>query len=160
MKIGRGNRSTRRKPAPAPLCPPQIPLDQNRDRTRASAMGSRRLTACLMSQPYYCYYLLGAESLLRSRQLLSYSRKYRQFTEPEGSIPSSQEPATGLYPKTDETIPVFSPICLSRVASPLITLITFGETARSNVIYLPLTITTQPPMPPGSSLPGNKATGA
>jgi hypothetical protein len=26
MKIGRGNRSTRRKPAPAPLCPPQISL--------------------------------------------------------------------------------------------------------------------------------------
>jgi hypothetical protein len=26
MKIGRGNRSTRRKPAPAPLSPPQIPL--------------------------------------------------------------------------------------------------------------------------------------
>jgi hypothetical protein len=25
MKIGRGNRSTRRKPAPAPRCPPQIP---------------------------------------------------------------------------------------------------------------------------------------
>jgi hypothetical protein len=25
MKIGRGNRSTERKPAPAPLCPPQIP---------------------------------------------------------------------------------------------------------------------------------------
>jgi hypothetical protein len=29
-KIGRGNRSTRRKPAPEPLCPPQIPLDQTR----------------------------------------------------------------------------------------------------------------------------------
>jgi hypothetical protein len=27
MKIGRGNRSTRRKPAPAPLCPTQIPHD-------------------------------------------------------------------------------------------------------------------------------------
>jgi hypothetical protein len=27
MKIGRGNRSTQRKPAPAPLCPPQIPHD-------------------------------------------------------------------------------------------------------------------------------------
>jgi hypothetical protein len=27
MKIGKGNRSTRRKPAPAPLCPPQIPHD-------------------------------------------------------------------------------------------------------------------------------------
>jgi hypothetical protein len=25
--IGRGNRSTRRKPAPVPLCPPQIPHD-------------------------------------------------------------------------------------------------------------------------------------
>jgi hypothetical protein len=25
MKIGRGNRSTSKKPAPAPLCPPQIP---------------------------------------------------------------------------------------------------------------------------------------
>jgi hypothetical protein len=30
IKIGRRNRSTRRKPAPAPLCPPQIPLDQTR----------------------------------------------------------------------------------------------------------------------------------
>jgi hypothetical protein len=28
MNIGRGNRSTQRKPAPAPFCPPQIPLDQ------------------------------------------------------------------------------------------------------------------------------------
>jgi hypothetical protein len=27
MKIGRGNRSTRRKSALAPLCPPQIPHD-------------------------------------------------------------------------------------------------------------------------------------
>jgi hypothetical protein len=34
MKIGRGNRSTRRKPDPAPFCPPQIPLDQTRARTR------------------------------------------------------------------------------------------------------------------------------
>jgi hypothetical protein len=31
MKIDRGNRSTRREPAPAPFCPPQIPLDQTRD---------------------------------------------------------------------------------------------------------------------------------
>jgi hypothetical protein len=29
MKIGRGNRSTRRKPAPAPFCPPQIPFDHS-----------------------------------------------------------------------------------------------------------------------------------
>jgi hypothetical protein len=45
MNIGRGNRSTRKKPAPGPLCPPQIPLDQIRARTRAAAMGSQRLTA-------------------------------------------------------------------------------------------------------------------
>jgi hypothetical protein len=35
MKIGRGNQSTQRKPAPMPLCPPQIPHDQ----TRAAAVG-------------------------------------------------------------------------------------------------------------------------
>jgi hypothetical protein len=45
MKFGRGNRSTRRTPAPAPLCPPQIPHDQTRARTRAAAVGSQRLTA-------------------------------------------------------------------------------------------------------------------
>jgi hypothetical protein len=45
MKVGRGNRSIRRKPAPAPLCPPQIPHDQTRTRTRAAAVGSQRLTA-------------------------------------------------------------------------------------------------------------------
>jgi hypothetical protein len=27
IKIGKGNRSTRRKPAPGPFCPPQIPHD-------------------------------------------------------------------------------------------------------------------------------------
>jgi hypothetical protein len=45
MKIGTGNRSTRRKPAPAPLYPPQIPHDQTRARTRAAAVGSQQLTA-------------------------------------------------------------------------------------------------------------------
>jgi hypothetical protein len=42
---GRGNRSTRRKHAPAPLCPPQIPLDQTRD-------WSQRLTATAMARPW------------------------------------------------------------------------------------------------------------
>jgi hypothetical protein len=41
MKIGRGNGSTRRKPVPAPLCPPQIPLDQTRARNRAAVVGSQ-----------------------------------------------------------------------------------------------------------------------
>jgi hypothetical protein len=45
MKIGRGNRSTRIKPAPAPLSPPQIAHDLTRPRTRAIAVRSQQLTA-------------------------------------------------------------------------------------------------------------------
>jgi hypothetical protein len=51
--IGRGNRSTRRKPAPAPLCPTHIPLDQIRARTRATTVGSQRLTAWAMARPTF-----------------------------------------------------------------------------------------------------------
>jgi hypothetical protein len=50
---GRGNRSTRRKPAPTTLCPPQIPLDQTRDWTRAAAVGSQRLSASAMARPKF-----------------------------------------------------------------------------------------------------------
>jgi hypothetical protein len=42
--IGKGNRSTRRKPAPVPLCPQQTPYAA-RMRTRAAAVGNQRLTA-------------------------------------------------------------------------------------------------------------------
>jgi hypothetical protein len=42
--IGRGNRSTRRKPALVSLCPPQTP-HAARTRTRAAAVGSQHLTA-------------------------------------------------------------------------------------------------------------------
>jgi hypothetical protein len=42
--IGKGNRSTRKKPAPVPLCPPQTP-HAARTRTRTAAVGSQRLTA-------------------------------------------------------------------------------------------------------------------
>jgi hypothetical protein len=42
--IGKGNRITRRKPAPVPLCPPQT-THAARTRTRAAAVGSQRLTA-------------------------------------------------------------------------------------------------------------------
>jgi hypothetical protein len=51
MKTGRENRSTRRKPAPAPLRPPQIPFDQTRVWTRATAVRSQRLTAWAMARP-------------------------------------------------------------------------------------------------------------
>jgi hypothetical protein len=51
MRIGRGNRSTRRKPAPVPLRPPQIPNDLTWDRARAATMGSRWQTAWAMARP-------------------------------------------------------------------------------------------------------------
>jgi hypothetical protein len=50
IRIGRGNRSTRRKPATAPLCPPQIPRDLTWNRTWTAAVGSRRA----MGRPYEC----------------------------------------------------------------------------------------------------------
>jgi hypothetical protein len=49
--IGRGNRSTRRKSAPMPLCPPQTP-HAARMRTRAAAVGSQRLTAWAAARPW------------------------------------------------------------------------------------------------------------
>jgi hypothetical protein len=52
MKIGRGNRSTRRKPAPAPLFPPQIPL---------ARPGPPRLTAWAMARPLHTKYLTISE---------------------------------------------------------------------------------------------------
>jgi hypothetical protein len=45
MKIGKGNQSTRRNPAPLPLCPPKILQDLTWARTRSAALGSRQLTA-------------------------------------------------------------------------------------------------------------------
>jgi hypothetical protein len=41
--IGRGNRSTRGKPALVPLCTPQTPHDA-RTRTRSAAVGNHLLT--------------------------------------------------------------------------------------------------------------------
>jgi hypothetical protein len=45
MRIGRENGNARRKPAPVPLCPPQIPHVLIWARTRVPAVESRRLTA-------------------------------------------------------------------------------------------------------------------
>jgi hypothetical protein len=39
------------KPVPVPLCPQQIPHGLTRDRTRASAVGGRRLTASATARP-------------------------------------------------------------------------------------------------------------
>jgi hypothetical protein len=51
IKICKGNRITRRKPEPMPLCPPQIPHDLTWYQTRAAAVRSRRITAWVMTRP-------------------------------------------------------------------------------------------------------------
>jgi hypothetical protein len=45
MKLTGENRQLGEKPVPVPLCPPQISHRLTRDRTRASAVRGRRLTA-------------------------------------------------------------------------------------------------------------------
>jgi hypothetical protein len=50
--IGKGNRSTRRKPVPVSLCPPQSP-HAARTRTRAAVLGSQRLTAWAAARPWW-----------------------------------------------------------------------------------------------------------
>jgi hypothetical protein len=50
MIIGRGKISTRRKRAPVPLCPSQIPHDLAWGLTRVTAVGSQRLTASAMAR--------------------------------------------------------------------------------------------------------------
>jgi hypothetical protein len=51
MKIDRGNWSTRRKPAPVTLCPPQIPHDLTCVQTWATTVGSQQIIAWGMAQP-------------------------------------------------------------------------------------------------------------
>jgi hypothetical protein len=57
--------------------------------------------------------LHGAEPFLRNRQLISvYSRTSQHFIQPEGLLPSSQEPSTGPCPEPDELSP-YQPILFS-----------------------------------------------
>jgi hypothetical protein len=46
MRIGRGNRSTRKETAPVPHWPPEILYDLTREWTWIAVLGRRRLTAC------------------------------------------------------------------------------------------------------------------
>jgi hypothetical protein len=51
MKLTGENRQRGEKPVPVPRCPPQTPHELTRDRTRASAVRGRRLTAWAMARP-------------------------------------------------------------------------------------------------------------
>jgi hypothetical protein len=62
MRTGRGNRSTRWKPAPVPLCPPQIPYDLTWSRSRTVAVGSLRKYIT------YCQFCLGLSLHCRTRK--------------------------------------------------------------------------------------------
>jgi hypothetical protein len=76
MIIGTGNRSTRRKPAPVSLCPSQIRHDLTWVRTRATAMGSRRLTAWAMVRP-----ALSLESACHVWNLCNFSKADKRIRE-------------------------------------------------------------------------------
>jgi hypothetical protein len=56
-----------------------------------------------------------AESFLRSRQSLSYSKSSQHFMEPEGSLRCSQEPSTGFYPEPDQSNPYHLISCLRSI---------------------------------------------
>jgi hypothetical protein len=59
----RWNETDRGKPkyggkhVPVPLCPPQIPHGLTRDRTRASAVSGRQLTAWALAWPLFQTYI-------------------------------------------------------------------------------------------------------
>jgi hypothetical protein len=58
-----------------------------------------------MSKNVIFVQLHEAESFLRSRQSLTYSKIFNNVTESEGSLPCSQEPAPGSYPEPDQSSP-------------------------------------------------------
>jgi hypothetical protein len=58
----------------------------------------------------------GAEPFFRGRQLCSYSRTFQHFMEPEGSLPCSKEPSTGLYPEPGQSNSIHTiPSYLSKI---------------------------------------------
>jgi hypothetical protein len=73
MKIGRGNRSTRRKPALEPLCPPQIPHDKTRARTPDSHGGkpaTNRLSYGAAQRKYLLdQYILKQDMIYKTREM-------------------------------------------------------------------------------------------
>jgi hypothetical protein len=62
----------------------------------------------------------GAEPFLRSCPLCSHSRNSQHFMEPEGSLPCSQEPSTGLFPEPDQSNPHHPPLKATAILRSLL----------------------------------------
>jgi hypothetical protein len=67
MRIGRGKRSSWRKPATIQLCPTQIPHDLAWDRTEAAAVGSRWLAVWAIARPRMLPSLMNWKGFERKR---------------------------------------------------------------------------------------------
>jgi hypothetical protein len=60
----RGNRSTRTKLIPVPLCRPKTPHYLSRTRTRTAVVGSRRITAYGMAYIYELFPFSGVSQIM------------------------------------------------------------------------------------------------
>jgi hypothetical protein len=89
-----------KKPVPVPLCPPQIPHGPTRDRTWASAMRGRVLTAWAMARPFnwltmkaevckwhVCVELINTVAYYKTE--LQHSRVFIQFVVSNNDRPRS-----------------------------------------------------------------------
>jgi hypothetical protein len=84
MRIGSGNRSTRKKPAQVPFCSKQIPQNLEWDQTRSAAMGDPRITAWALERP-----VVDIATSLQARRLTNWasilSRGKSFFSSPQPS---------------------------------------------------------------------------
>jgi hypothetical protein len=91
MRIGRGNRNTKRKPAPVPICQPQISHDLTWDRTQAASVVSRWITAWAVARPqsttvtFYFYrwtylHIVFSSSLIWTMSLVTNSKCWQVYS--------------------------------------------------------------------------------
>jgi hypothetical protein len=74
MRIGRRNGITRRKLAPVPFWPPEMPYDKTWGRTQAVTVGNQRLTAWAKARPpnecYSCIINISLPQIMNDHPLL------------------------------------------------------------------------------------------